>query len=243
MQFDYYRSGTGSGGSVNVTYKTKLIDSLREHNHVQLDETVYDAYKRWLTDHPFDDGGGGWAQEPWHKQEMPVDETWINERAQVNDKAIIVIGRTAGEDQDNKGEPGSYYLTALEEALIKKVSAAFKHVAVVLNTSNIIDNAWMTRYEVDGLIYTWHGGMEGGRAASDVLVGAVNPSGKLPDTIAYALSDYPSDRNFGSQTQNIYQEDIYVGYRYFETFNQAADFTWPFFNRKRIKGETLRTGG
>lgn len=227
IQYDYYRSGTGSGGSVNVSYTTNLTDSLKETQMLMIDETVDHLYMDWLKAHPFDNGGGGWAAEPWFQQEMPVDKEVIDLASKRNDKAIVVIGRTAGEDQDNLAERGSYYLTEREEGLIKQVSESFRHVIVVLNTSNIIDTSWMMRFKVSGLLYSWHGGMEGGRACSDVLVGKVTPSGKLPDTIAHRLEDYPSNANYGGKAENIYQEDIYVGYRYFETFNKQA-VQYPF---------------
>jgi beta-glucosidase len=73
-------------------------------------------------------------------------------------------------------------------------------------------------HPISSAIYSWQGGMEGGNAIADVLAGDVTPSGKLTDTIAYSIEDYPSTRNYGNEFKNLYQEDIYVGYRYFETF-------------------------
>ncbi|WP_091500418.1 glycoside hydrolase family 3 protein [Amphibacillus marinus] len=218
VQKNYYRSGTGSGGSVHVSYTTNLIDSLRAKSEIHVDEQLASIYDDWIEENPFDDGGGGWAAEPWHQQEMPLTDEIVKQSQAVADKAIVVIGRTAGEDQDNAHEVGSYLLTEEEKSMLKQVTTYFDKVAVVLNTSNIIDTSWLKDYSVQGLIYTWHGGMEGGRAAADVLVGDVTPSGKLTDTVAYAIEDYPSHENYGSDTCNIYQEDIYVGYRYFETF-------------------------
>ena len=218
IQYDYYRSGTGSGGSVNVLYTTNLIDGLLEDKTVSIDETVLEAYQTFIKGHPFDDGGGAWAAEPWFQEEMPLMDAFVQQASERNDKAIIVIGRTAGEDQDNRAEKGSYYLTDKEDAMIKLVTRYFDRVVVLLNTSNIIDLSFVESYDPSSVMYTWHGGMEGGRAAVDVLVGKVTPSGKLPDTIAYQLADYPSSQHFGSDVQNQYVEDIYVGYRYFETF-------------------------
>lgn len=218
IQKDYYRSGTGSGGSVNVTYTTNLLDGLREKKSIKVNESLASIYEEWVEANPFDDGGGGWAAEPWHQQEMPLTKEMVLDAKANSDKAVIVIGRTAGEDQDNAAKPGSYLLTDDEKQMIKLVSDHFDQVAVVLNTSNIIDLSWVNEYSVQALIFTWHGGMEGGRAAADVLVGDVTPSGKLTDTIAYSIDDYPSHINHGSKIKNLYQEDIYVGYRYFETF-------------------------
>ena len=83
---------------------------------------------------------------------------------------------------------------------------------------NIIDMKWVEKYQPQAVMYVWQGGQEGGNGAADVLTGKVNPCGKLTDTIARNIEDYPSTKNFGDAKVNLYQEDIYVGYRYFETF-------------------------
>jgi len=107
----------------------------------------------------------------------------------------------------------------------------FTNVVVVLNVPNIIDMRWLEsntlKNNIKSVLYSWQGGMEGGNALADVLSGKVTPSGKLTDTIAYRLEDYPASANFGSDVRNIYAEDIYVGYRYFETFNKGA-VQFPF---------------
>lgn len=221
-QVNYYRSGTGSGGSVNVTYTTNLLEALRGKPGVKINEALASVYEKWIEANPFDNGGGGWAAEPWHQKEMPLTDELVQDARSRSDKAIVVIGRTAGEDQDNAAAPGSYLLTDEEKDMLLKVTAHFEQTAVVLNVSNIIDMSWMSsegqRNPVRCAIYAWQGGMEGGNAIVDVLVGEVTPSGKLTDTIAYSIDDYPSTRNYGNERQNLYQEDIYVGYRYFETF-------------------------
>lgn len=222
IQKDYYRSGTGSGGSVNVTYTTNLLDGLRDKKTVRLNEELAAVYESWRNENPFDNGGGVWAGEPWNQKEMPLTEELVAEARKRSDKAIVVIGRTAGEDKDNADAPGSYELTADEMDMLKAVAAHFEQVAVVLNVSNIIDMSWMDskefKYPVKAVIYAWQGGMEGGNAIADILAGDVTPSGKLTDTIAYSITDYPSTANYGGEEKNLYQEDIYVGYRYFETF-------------------------
>ncbi|GIP24318.1 glycoside hydrolase family 3 C-terminal domain-containing protein [Paenibacillus sp. J22TS3] len=222
VQVNYYRSGTGSGGSVNVPYTTNLLDGLRSKPGIQVNEELAAVYEQWIEQNPFDNGGGGWAAEPWHQKEMPLTDELVAAARKKSSKAIVVIGRTAGEDQDNADEPGSYQLTEDEKAMLRQVAAHFDQTAVVLNVSNIIDMSWLLDesyvHPIAGVIYAWHGGMEGGNAIADVLAGDVNPSGKLTDTIAYSINDYPSTRNYGNELQNLYQEDIYVGYRYFETF-------------------------
>ncbi|WP_020616457.1 glycoside hydrolase family 3 C-terminal domain-containing protein [Paenibacillus daejeonensis] len=221
-QIDYYRSGTGSGGSVNVAYTTNLLNGLRGKAQIQVNEQLASIYESWLEEHPFDNGGGAWAAEPWHQQEMPLTEEIVKEARSQSDKAIVVIGRTAGEDQDNAHAAGSYLLTPEELAMLGEVTSQFERTVVVLNVPNIIDMSWLNDkahvHPIQGVIYAWQGGMEGGNAIADLLVGDAVPSGKLTDTIAYTIEDYPATTNYGSDSKNLYQEDIYVGYRYFETF-------------------------
>ncbi|MBH5316435.1 glycoside hydrolase family 3 C-terminal domain-containing protein [Paenibacillus sp. GSMTC-2017] len=221
-QLNYYRSGTGSGGSVHVSYTTNLLDGLRSKGNVTVNEQLAAVYEKWIEKNPFDNGGGGWAAEPWHQKEMILSDELVSAARKNSDKAIVVIGRTAGEDQDNADAPGSYQLTAQEKDMLKQVTTYFEQTIVVLNVSNIIDMNWMNDesyvHPIPTVIYAWHGGMEGGNAIADVLAGEVTPSGKLTDTIAYSIADYPSTHNYGDEFRSVYEEDIYVGYRYFETF-------------------------
>lgn len=221
-QINYYRSGTGSGGSVNVTHTTNLLNGLRGKDGIQLNEDLARLYEQWIEQNPFDNGGGGWAAEPWHQKEMPLSDELVASARSKSSKAVVVIGRTAGEDQDNANAPGSYLLTDNEKDMLYKVTHRFEQTIVVLNVSNIIDMSWLNdsryTYPIASVIYAWQGGMEGGNAIADVLAGEVSPSGKLTDTIAYRIEDYPSTKNYGGELKSIYEEDIYVGYRYFETF-------------------------
>jgi beta-glucosidase len=222
IQINYYRSGTGSGGSVNVEYTTNLLDGIRSKSKIVVNEDLAGTYEKWIEENPFDNGGGGWAAEPWHQKEMPLTDELVLDARNKSSKAIVVMGRTAGEDKDNADAPGSYQLTDEEKDMLRIVCKHFEQVVVVLNVSNIIDMSWVNDESylnhIKGIIYTWQGGIEGGNAAADVLAGDVTPSGKLADTIAYSINDYPSTANYGSEHRNYYQEDIYVGYRYFETF-------------------------
>ena len=217
IQFHYYKSGTGSGGLVNAKYVVGITDALLEEENLSVNEELAEVYRSWIAEHPFDQGCG-WAQEPWCQEEMPLEEKLVEEAAAKSDAAVIVIGRTAGEDRDASAEKGSYLLTDLEEDMLSKVCRAFERVIVVLNVGNIIDMKWVDKYRPSAVLYTWQGGQEGGHSVADVLTGRVNPCGKLADTIAYDISDYPSTENFGGDTFDLYTEDIYVGYRYFETF-------------------------
>ena len=226
IQREYYKSGTGSGGLVNVKYVTNIVDELKNSGEIEINEKLLAIYEEWKKDHPFD-YGNGWGQEPWCQQEMELSDELVKSARAFGDKAIIVIGRTAGEDKDNSAGEGSYLLSPLEEEMIKKVSSVFDKTIVVLNVGAVIDMKWVKKYNISSVLYVWQGGMCGGRACADLLLGKVSPSGKLADTIAYDISDYPSTANFGGKEYNLYKEDIYVGYRYFETFNRAA-VLYPF---------------
>lgn len=217
IQFHYYKSGTGSGGMVNVTKVVNILDGLID-NGVKVNEKLLDTYRKWDRENPFD-LGEGWGGEPWSQKEMPLDEGLVKETAKSCETAIVIIGRTAGEEQDNRLEAGSYLLSDDEIEMLTVVRKHFKKVVLLLNVGNIIDMTDINRIAPDSVLYVWQGGMTGGKGTADVLTGKVSPSGKLPDTIAYKASDYPSDANFGrEENRDIYAEDIYVGYRYFETF-------------------------
>lgn len=216
IQFHYYKSGTGSGGLVNTTYVHGILDALKSCDEISLNEDLLNIYEEWIKDNPFDQGAG-WAQEPWHQKEMPLSKELAQKASEESDMAIIILGRTAGEDKDNSATDGSYFLTEAEEEMVSSVCSAFKRVAVVLNVGNIIDMSWVDKYKPQVVLYAWQGGMEGGSGVVDVLTGKVNPCGRLTDTIAYDIKDYPSMDDFGNEETLIYKEDIYVGYRYFET--------------------------
>lgn len=226
IQFHYYKSGTGSGGMVNVTKVVNILDGLID-NGIKVNEKLLDTYRKWDKENPFD-LGEGWGGEPWSQKEMPLDEGLVKETAKSCETAIVIIGRTAGEEQDNRLEAGSYLLSDDEIAMLTVVRKHFKKVVLLLNVGNIIDMTDINRIAPDSVLYVWQGGMTGGKGTADVLTGKVSPSGKLPDTIAYKASDYPSDANFGREkNRDIYAEDIYVGYRYFETFAKEK-VLYPF---------------
>lgn len=230
-QIDTYRSGTGSGGAVNVAYAVNALEGIRSNADLNFDQELAAIYQQWVKQHPFDDGGGGWASEPWFQHEMPLDQQLVEQAATRANKAVVFIGRTAGEDKDNADQVGSYRLTELEQNMLTQVTRYFQHVIVVLNTTNIMDMSWLNntdnKHAIKGVLYAWAGGMEGGHGLADILSGQFSPSGRLTDTIAYQLSDYPSSTNFGGSKRNCYAEDIYVGYRYFETFKPEA-VQFPF---------------
>ena len=218
-QLDWFFVGYGSGGDVHPPYRVNLMDGLRSCG-IPCDEIVFDAYKAWTSEEEHKADHGWWGHWPMSHPEMPLDPQFVREAAQRQETAIVVIGRAAGEDRENTLTKGSYYLTDEETTMLDTVSSAFANTVVILNIGSVMDMAWIERYEdrLSAVLIAWQGGMESGNAAADVLTGAVNPSGRLPDTIARCYEDYPSSANFGGEEYNCYAEDIYVGYRYFETF-------------------------
>lgn len=216
IQLHYYKSGTGSGGMVNVSKITGIPDGLLE-NGVSVNEELLDVYRKWDSENPFD-LGDGWGKEPWSQTEMPLDEALVAHVSESSHTAIVIIGRTAGEEQDNSLHEGSYLLTAAEKDMLAKVRRHFPKMIVLLNVGNIIDMNELLSFDPDSVLYVWQGGMTGGTGTADVLIGKISPCGKLTDTIAANVNDYPSAPYFGDPYRNFYSEDIYVGYRYFETF-------------------------
>lgn len=216
IQLHYYKSGTGSGGLVNVSRVIGVTDGLIERG-AKINSELLDIYKKWDSENPFDIGDG-WGGEPWSQVEMPLDDTDAEKAARSCDTALVVIGRTAGEEMDSSYTKGAYLLSSGEEKMLETVRRYFKKVVVLLNVGGIIDMGFVDKYSPDSVLYIWQGGMVGGLGTADVLLGNTAPSGKLPDTIAYSVEDYPSHKYFGGKERNFYAEDIYVGYRYFETF-------------------------
>ena len=242
MAFHYYKSGLGSGGLVNTRYVVGILDALKDCKEIRLDEKLMGIYEDWIRENPFDEGQG-WGRVPWCQKEMEVTDEMLG-CARDNDVSLVIIGRTAGEDQDNNAGPGSYCLTETEEDMIRRVCQVSKRTVVVLNVGNIIDMSWVKKYHPQAVLYAWQGGQEGGNGVADVLTGKVCACGKLTDTIAQSIEDYPSTENFGDPFKNYYKEDIYVGYRYFETFAKDK-VLYPFgyglsYTSFGIKAEILK---
>lgn len=223
-QEDTIYSGTGSGGQVNIPYLVNIREGLEQY--FELDAYLLKTYEKWLQENPFNPGVG-WANTPWSQEEMLLDEDILSKVDTEIDTAIFVISRVAGEDKDNVAEKGSYYLRDDEVHNLKLLRTKYEKLVVLLNTGNIIDMSWQETIDPEAILYVWQGGCETGNAVADVISGVVNPSGHLTDTIAYALEDYPSTKNFGNPDENYYQEDIYLGYRYFSTF-EPKKILYPF---------------
>ena len=218
IQTHYYKSGTGSGGMVNVSHVTGIPEGLKECG-VKVNEELENVYAEWEKENPFDTGLG-WGMEPWSQKEMPLSEQVVSDASKKSDVAVVIIGRTAGEDKDASFTEGSYCLTKVELENLRLVRKVFDKVIVLLNAGGIMDMSFLddASTKPDAVMYVWQGGMVGGLGTADVLTGKVNPSGHLTDTIAYAITDFLSDKNFGDEVRNVYEDDIFVGYRYFETY-------------------------
>lgn len=225
-QLDYFYVGYGSGGDVNAPYFVNVIYGIKNAGgHVN--EWLLEYYKDFTKNNPAPHGF--WGHWPMNFEEPSLDDKMIERASEESDVALVVIGRAAGEDRENTLTKGSYYLTDEERTLLDNVCNHFSSVTVLLDCGNIIDMQWVLDYEerLRGIIYAWQGGMESGNAIADVLFGRVNPSGRLTDTVAVRYEDYPSAMHFGNKLFNTYVEDIFVGYRYFETFSKEKAL-FPF---------------
>ena len=213
-QFEYLKSGSGSGGRVNCPYVTNIYDEIK--SRVNLDSEVTEFYRDFVMKNPYDKGDG-WQPCFCQKEALP-SEKLVCKASQNNDKAIYIICRNIGESFDYEKTEGNWYLSAEENATLELLSRYFKNVIVLINSGNIMDMSWVKKYNIGTVAYIWQGGQEGGAGTVDALMGDVAPSGRLTDTIAMHPEDYPCDDCFGNENKNIHKEDIYVGYRYFETF-------------------------
>ncbi len=225
MQNNYYKSGTGSGGMVNVPKVWGILDGLKQEK-IQLNEKLLKLYEEFEAIHPFD-VGVGFGNEPWSQEEMEISEELVKEAAGVSEVALVIIGRTAGEEQDYVNDRGAYKLAEKEADMLRKVRKEFDKLVLVMNVSAVLDMQEVEEIAPDAVLYAWQGGEVGGLGCVDVLLGNVNPSGRLADTIVRKIEDASAFDRFGDLERNFYSEDIYVGYRYYETFNKEA-VMYPF---------------
>ena len=246
---DYFFVGYGSGGDVIRPYNIDIAQGIENCDKLNLNYTLHNIYMEWREKNPV--SHGYWAHWPLRYEEMPLtDEIVASARAE-SDTAIVTIGRSSGEDRDCDLANGSYYLDDEEIEMLDLVTAHFEKVIVILNVGNIIDMSWVKHYgkKIGAVLYAWQGGMESGNAVADLLCGNVNPSGRLTDTIAKNYYDYPSSAQFGNKKNNEYTEDIFVGYRYFESFAKEK-VLYPFgfglsytdFDIKCDKAEAVDNG-
>lgn len=247
--FDYVKGGGGSG-DVTVSYIHNLYDGMKLlKDKVSVFEELCDFYRDNVNKQYADGMQPGMTREP----EVPSD--LLKKAANFTDTAIISISRFSGEgwdrntviDPNNKNiwpqelefanlsksifERGDFYLTNAETAMVKAVTENFAKVIVVMNVGGMVDSCWFKENDkIQSVLMAWQGGMEGGLATAELLFGDGNPSGKLNDTYARDLDDYPSTYNFHEAFDHVdYTDDIYVGYRYFLTIPGAdKKVIYPF---------------
>ncbi len=228
-QYNYIKGGGGSG-DVTVAYVRNIYDGLKikeAEGKICVYDGLIDFYKN-ETEKQYAAG-----KQKGMTEEAEIPEELIRGAKAFTDTAIITICRYSGEGFDRKGElhDGDFYLSENEEKMVNTVLDNFKNVAVVINAGAQTDTEWYHEDDrIASVLYAWQGGIEGGLATADVLCGDVNPSGKLVDTFAKRFSDYPSSESFSESDDYVkYYEDIYVGYRYFETVPGAKErVNYPF---------------
>ena len=251
---DYVKGGGGSGDVV-VDYSMTLADGMREKmakGKVQVFDELIDFY----VDNIWAQYNSGCVPGLTSEPEIPAD---LLERArEFSDTAIVSISRFSGEGWDRTSvgeadirreygswegedrdvnlanqifERGDFYLSKAEEKMIETAKKNFAHVIVVMNVGGMVDSEWFYQDDrIEAVLMAWQGGIEGGGAAADIICGDANPSGHLTDTFAKSLEDYPSSAEFHKSADYVeYTDDIYVGYRYFETIPGAAErVNYPF---------------
>ncbi len=249
---DYVKGGGGSG-DVTVAYIRNLHEGFQQkekEGKVQVFEKLAGFYEENVKKQYSEGAAPGMTIEP------AVPENLLKEARAFTDTAVITISRFSGEGWDRRtviseGDSykltpdeqrmfdlssrifpeGDFYLTDAEKAMVQMVTENFPKVIAVLNVGGMVDTCWIRDNEkIQGALLAWQGGMEGGLAMADVLVGDVNPSGHLTDTFAKDLDDYPSTAGFHKSTSYVdYEEDIYVGYRFFETIpGMKEKVNYPF---------------
>lgn len=223
-QCDWFYVGCGSGGDVHAPYFTNLLDGIRNAGG-NLCEPLAKEYEELCASKRFKADDGFWGHWPFSRPEFTEHLKQLPKAAEaladnLSSVCIVVIGRASGEDRDMKPEKGSWYLTDAERRMLDAAVKSFRKIIVLLNTGGLMDLSWLEDYggRISAVLLAWLGGQESGSAAADVIYGRVNPSGRLPDTAAKKLEDYPSYPNFGNKRVTEYSEGVFVGYRHFDKF-------------------------
>ena len=251
--YDFLAGGLGSG-AVNVPYSVDMVTGLKNIgvSTTPLLTEIYQNYVKFANAKlKADKNPMMWFLDTGRPKldEIDITARCVQHEVKEADAAIITIGRQAGEGLDREIE-GEFNLSAAEKAMISRVSDAFrpagKPVIVIINSGSVIETAsWRDR--VDAILCAWQPGEEGGNSVADVLTGKANPSGKLTMTWPIAATDHPSTKNFPQEMDNYtfremigwgaqipgrdytnHEEDIYVGYRYFDTFQREVAYPFGF---------------
>jgi len=232
--------GTGSG-SVNNKHTVSLLEGLNSAGY-KLDKELVDLYQPFTKKESADEDARrarefahGALPVPKRLLEMPLNDALLAKKAETSEIAFVTLGRNSGEGRDRVIDE-DFNLATDELEMLDKISKAFhskgKKVVVILNVAGVIETAsWKDK--VDAILLAWEPGQEGGHSVADVVSGKINPSGKLTMTFPMKYSDTPSAKNFpGVPADNpqevIYEEGIYVGYRYFNTFNVKPSYEFGY---------------
>ncbi|MBE5319811.1 glycoside hydrolase family 3 C-terminal domain-containing protein [Pedobacter sp. MR2016-19] len=235
--YDFIAGGTGSG-DVNEAYTVSLIEGLEKGGY-QLDAELKTLYTPFVAKEKAAELESrkerGILALPQRLPELELNKELIAKKAETTELAIITIGRNSGEGGDRKVD-NDFNLAADEVTLINNVTEAFhakgKKVVVILNIGGVIETAsWKDK--VDAILLSWQPGQEGGNSVADIISGKVNPSGKLTMTFPIKYEDTPSAKNWPgtpiANPENVtYEEGIYVGYRYFNTFKVKPSFEFGY---------------
>ena len=226
-QIDYVKGGSGSG-IVHAPYVRNIYEGLKMKSG-KVD--VFDPLSLFYTDYVTQAYKNGRESGRLHEPKVP--EELLLRAAAYTDTAIVTICRFSGEGYDQRNDDKNKYfeLEDGEKEMVADVLAHFENVVVLLNVGAMIDTSWFADNDkVKSALLLWQGGMEGGLAAADMLVGDDAPSGKLVDTCVRAFGDYPSSEGFHKSEDYVkYTEDIFVGYRYFETIpGVRSAVVYPF---------------
>jgi len=226
-QIDYVKGGGGSG-DVHCEYVRNVYQGLKAKNDKI---AVFDKLSLYYEAVCMDAYASG--EKIGMFDEVDIPGNLLAEAKEFTDTAIITINRYSSEDVDRKndGKDTYFVLSEREKEMIETVCASFEKIIVLLNTGAMIDTSWFAENDkVSAALMIWQGGMEGGLAAADILVGDIAPSGKLVDTCAESFGDYPSSEGFHQSEDYVkYTEDIFVGYRYFETIPKMKErVVYPF---------------
>lgn len=221
---DYVKGGFGSGDVYSAYVRNLYEGFVLKEPYVSVYEPLSKFYYDYMVEH---------IEEHEEKlfEELEIPQDLLLDAAQNADTAILVIYRQSGEMYDRSEEAGDFLLTEMEQKLVEDVTTHFEKVVAVLDIGGIIDVSWIKENDnIGAALLAWQAGMEGGLAIADILCGDVNPSGKLVDTFTKKFTDYPSSATFNESEDYVdYFEDIYVGYRYFETIPGAAQkVEYPF---------------
>ena len=239
-QTDYVKGGGGSG-DVHCEYVRNIYDGLKLKTDIEIFDTLSLYYKDYV------DKAYKRKEENGRLTEADIPEELLKSATEFTDTAIITINRFSAEGWDRKGDGTDPYfeLSVEEKKMVNTVCDNFDNVIVLLNTGAMIDTSWFADNDkIQAAVMIWQGGMEGGLSVADILTGDVTPSGKLVDTCAISLGDYPSSEGFHESDDYVkYTEDIFVGYRYFETVpGMKARVVYPFgYGLSYTKFEVIKT--